>query len=311
MDQQEERLVPKGNNRLRRPSQGENKMKRNAQARDGFTLIELLVVIAIMSILMGMLLPAVQKVRAAAARTQCGNNLKQMGLAFHNHHDTLGYFPSGGWAGVFPPNYVNGLPAVGTPQQAGWAFQLLPYLEAANTWKAGALAAIGTPNKVFFCPSRRNPQTVTIPDAYVPPLTGGPIVHALCDYAASNKEGTGVIKQFSTTTFANITDGTSNTLLVGDKRLNLHFLGQGASDDNQGYTAGWNNDTIRKTTRPPQPDYNAPTGDGAGLFGSSHTSGINALLADGSVRIINYTIAKQTFQLVGNESDGLPLPSDW
>jgi prepilin-type N-terminal cleavage/methylation domain-containing protein len=279
--------------------------------RYGFTLIELLVVIAIVAILMGLLLPAVQKVREAAARTQCRNNLKQMGLAFHNHHDTMGYFPSGGWAGMFPPNYINGSPAVGTQQQAGWAFQLLPYLEGTNTWKAGALIAIGTPNKIFFCPSRRGPQTVSIPDAYVPPLTGGPITHALCDYAASNKEGTGVIKQFYTTTIANITDGTSNTLLVADKRLNLAFLGRGASDDNQGYTAGWNNDTIRKTTRPPQPDYNAPTGDGAGLFGSSHIGGINALFADASVQVINYSISKQTFQLLGNESDGLPLPADW
>lgn len=289
-------------------------MRRNDKTRtgsSGFTLIELLVVIAIVAILMGLLLPAVQKVREAAARTQCRNNLKQMGLAFHNHHDTMNCFPSGGWAGMFPPTYLNGSPAVGDQQRAGWAFQLLPYLEASNTWRAGALIAIGTTNKLFFCPSRRGPQTVSLPDAYVPSLTGGSIAHALCDYAASNKQGNGIIKRFYTTTIANITDGTSNTLLVADKRLNLAFLGQGASDDNQGYTAGWNNDTIRKTTRPPLPDYRAPTGDGAGLFGSSHVGGINALFADGSVQVITYSISKPTFQLLGNESDGLPLPSDW
>jgi prepilin-type processing-associated H-X9-DG protein len=133
----------------------------------------------------------------------------------------------------------------------------------------------------------------------------------LCDYAASNKEGTGVVRRYCPTRFAHITDGTSNTLLVSEKRLNLNFLGrQEATDDNQGYAAGWSHDTMRKTTRPPQPDYRAPFGGGRGTFGSSHTGGINTLLADGSVRSISYAIDKLTFQLVGNASDGQPLPSN-
>jgi prepilin-type N-terminal cleavage/methylation domain-containing protein/prepilin-type processing-associated H-X9-DG protein len=288
-------------------------------SRAAFTLIELLVVIAIIGILMGLLLPAVQKVREAANRITCQNNLKQIGLAFHHHHDQFSRFPTGGWKALTPPNYISGSPATGRQQQAGWAFQILPYLEAENTWKGGqattdtgrALVAISTPNKVFFCPSRRGPQTVTYPDNYQPPLTGGLITHALCDYAASNKEGTGVVVQGNATTFASITDGTSNTLMVGEKRLNLLYLGSKQSDDNQGYTAGFNYDTVRKTNRPPLPDYQAQFGDGAGLFGSSHTGGLNFCLADGSVRFLSYAISQRTFKLLGNISDGQPLPSDF
>jgi prepilin-type processing-associated H-X9-DG protein len=238
-------------------------------------------------------------------------------LAFHNHHDHFRYFPSGGWYDYTAPNYIQGQPAIGANQYAGWGFQILPFIEAENVWRGGlatndvdrALAAIGTPNQLFFCPSRRPPQTVTYTDNYLPPLTGGKITHALCDYAASNKEGTGIVQQFKITRIAEITDGTSQTLLVGEKRMNLYYLGSKQTDDNQGYTSGWNLDTVRKTSRPPGPDYSAPTGDGLGMFGSSHPGRFNALFADGSVRPISYTIDRLTFSLLGNKRDGQVIPS--
>jgi type II secretory pathway pseudopilin PulG len=278
-------------------------------------LIELLVVIAIIGVLVGLLLPAVQKVRETASRLRCVNNLKQIGLAFHNHEATRGYFPTGGWYSYTPPTYTTGQPSVGRPQQAGWGFQILPYVEADNAWQGGngatsaerAVVAIGASNSLFFCPSRRGSQTVTYGDNYVPPLTGGKITHALCDYAASNKEGTGVVRQFDPVRIAEITDGTSNTLVVGEKRMNLRLLGTKQTDDNQGYTCGFNYDTIRKTSRPPARDYYAPVGDGGGLFGSSHTGVVNFVFADGSVHPIQYTINPVIFGYLGRKDDGHPV----
>jgi prepilin-type N-terminal cleavage/methylation domain-containing protein len=275
-----------------------------------FTLVELLVVIAIIAILIGLLVPAVQQVREAADRVQCQNNLKQIGLAFHNHHDTLKSFPTGGWYWWAPPTYLNGQPAVGAQQQAGWGFQILPYIEAKNLWRGGAattnvkrqLLVTGTTVSLYFCPSRRGPQTVTFADPSL--FNGIPVPHALSDYAGSNREGTGVVCRFSPARMADITDGTSNTLMVGEKRVNLLYLGQPQRGDDLGYAAGWDDNIVRSTSRTPHADSLNPDSTSRRRFGSSHLGGFYAVFADGSVRFIPFTIDRTVFAALGNKSDG-------
>src|SRR3954465_8827274 len=131
----------------------EDSVTRPPASRPAFPLIELLVVIAIIAILIGLLLPAVQKIREAAARMQCSNHLKQIGLGFHNHHDTYTYFPTAGSDGP-DKDCCNASTRVGWT----WMYQLTPFIEQDNVYRnptdsAGARTAI----KTSSCPSRRQP----------------------------------------------------------------------------------------------------------------------------------------------------------
>src|SRR5262245_57904874 len=245
--------------------------------RAGFTLIELLVVLTIIAVLIGLLLPAVQKVREAANRTVCRNNLKQIGLAFLHHTDqsTERYFPAGGKDGNPPPNYTAaGTPAVGTEQTGGWGFNILPFIEGEHAWRGGSATTnpervrvvIGYTSKVFFCPSRRAPMALPYDASICPrnfltdagiPVNEQPIA-SLCDYAAANREGTGIMRQTyrkRRVRLADVTNGTSQTLMVGDKRMNLTTLGRNHEDDNQGYSVGFDEDTVRSTDAVRNPDW--------------------------------------------------------
>src|SRR5262249_20430009 len=146
----------------------------------GFTLIELLVVIAIIGILIALLLPAVQKVREAANRMKCQNNLKQIGLGLHHHHQDYGYFPSNGGhlAGDNPPYVIRTSGTGGTntqwgladPKKAGrnqpgsWAYAILPYIELDSLFQAAPdNGSQGVPIKIYICPSRRPADAWSIP----------------------------------------------------------------------------------------------------------------------------------------------------
>lgn len=282
----------------------------------GFTLVELLVVIAIIGILVALLLPAVQAAREAARRIQCKNNLKQFGLAFQNYEDAVKKLPHNSYTWAEPPSYLtNGNTDVGAKQRAGWGFQILPYMELGNIYDQvtsangdnGQIEALKAVIPAHFCPSRRRPAALPPTGNWYAP--GGTFEHGPTDYAASNGENTGPVVYcgyWADTTIDSsaITDGTSNTILVGEKRMDRRNIGQYQSDDNEGYCAGWDHDTQRNGNTQPMKDANNGQGWGELKFGSSHSSGFHVVLADGSVRMIPYSIDLTTFYNLTARNDG-------
>jgi prepilin-type N-terminal cleavage/methylation domain-containing protein/prepilin-type processing-associated H-X9-DG protein len=298
------------------------------RSRAAFTLVELLVVIAIIGILVALLLPAVQAARESARRIQCSNHLKQLSLACQLHADTHQILPSGGgpdW--TYHMTYLNGVAQIAPLQHGSWAFQITPYLEQRAIWEGSGKAtdldrsiqAIETPLKTMFCPTRRAPEVIQHADwlTHLPDgstgSSGRTFGHAKNDYVGStldttsnpdDNNGAGAITQVNPRRLQDIVDGTSSTLLLGEKRMNTQLLRQMQANDNEGWTCGWNHDTMRYTSRAPRPDFRHASDPGDDRFGSSHPGGMNIALVDGSVRMIPFNIDATIFSNLGKRNDG-------
>jgi prepilin-type N-terminal cleavage/methylation domain-containing protein len=298
-------------------------MPRRRFAAQAFTLVELLVVIAIIGVLISLLLPAVQKVRESANRTVCTNNLKQIGLAFHTHHDVFSAFPGGGDYWWFARTWDGDTPAVYDHQKLGWGYQLLPYIEQQNLWRHPDDDFVyRTPVPLYFCPTRRPPTVMGTG-------TWSVGIRAMIDYAGNggtSDEGQstpyygdgadGMITRlgYGISRLSDVTDGASNTMMVGEKRMNLYYATRECQpDDNAGYTAGWQDDTVRFGAVPPAPDYWSETirlDPEIWQFGSSHAGGFMAVFGDGAVHWIRFGIDLAVFKRVSSKNDGQPFSMD-
>jgi prepilin-type N-terminal cleavage/methylation domain-containing protein/prepilin-type processing-associated H-X9-DG protein len=320
-------------------------------ARRAFTLIELLVVIAIIGIMISLLMPAVQRVREAASRLQCKNNLKQIGLALQNYHGTLR---------MFPPGYVSSVGPAGPADDRGpgwgWAAFVLPYLEQDTVSRHiqfdkdiadPANAAVRVlPLPIFLCPSDSAQPTFTVnalhDSTYSAPVldvNGNPVQVAHSNYVGmfGNPEITidpgyqlpypdrngrhqGMFFRNSKIRFADVMDGTSNTLFVGERSSNLAY-------------ATWTGAVTGGQVPPKIPDTysygpeGAPvlvlghTGDASDVpphtpnspvnhvddFWSRHILGVNFLFVDGSVRSINDAISPPVYWALGTRAGGEPV----
>jgi prepilin-type N-terminal cleavage/methylation domain-containing protein/prepilin-type processing-associated H-X9-DG protein len=295
--------------------------------RHGFTLIELLVVIAIIAVLLGLLLPAVQKVREAANRMACANNLKQLGLALHNYHDDYR---------TFPPGQVMAPYARWTTNH-GWAVFILPYIEQkslydAYHWEVNVADPLNLPVgstqlKSFQCPSAE-------PNRF---YTAGPGGHGACgDYAptwyvdpdvvpALVKQGLidlpadhqGILTPNLMTRLSDITDGTSHTILLTEDAGRPRRWRAGRLGDDQTVEGGswyaFNSGIMLQgsspdgTTRPGPCALNCTNERQVYAF---HSGGANAVFADGSVRFLEASLSIRVLAALVTRAGGEVVSAD-
>ncbi|MEZ6070995.1 MAG: DUF1559 domain-containing protein [Pirellulales bacterium] len=320
---------------------------RPKRMRWGFTLVELLVVIAIIGILIAAVAAGRAGRPRGARRTQCVNNLKQLALGAINHHDTHGFLPTGGWGYQWvgdpdrgynrrqPGGWIyNILPFVeqGPLHDMGSGM-------AMSAKAAACSVRIGTPVPMFNCPTRRSalayPAPTGLPHFHTPHFASYTELLARSDYAASSgdifldvgpgpssfeqgdapdyawidkSKHTGICHLRSEIKFAQITDGTSNTYLIGEKYLRPETYTTGDDPgDNESMYMGENGDIIRWANLQIGPLQDRVGGTFWPHWGSSHSAGLNMSFCDGSVHLIHYGIDLENHRRLGNRKDGLPI----
>ena len=288
------------------------------RTRKAFTLIEMLVVIAIIAILIALLLPAVQQAREAARRTQCKNNLAQLGIAAHNYHMAFSFLPPG------VVNVEGPIENVENGYHMSWLVQMLPNMEQSNLYQqldfsasaydpANAMVR-GIEISVFHCPSDYFEQGTFALTSYAG-CTGG-------ENLPVDEDNSGLFFRNSSIDFRQVRDGCSNTLMFGERRFedfqNVQDLGwmSGTSATLRNTAVSINTGTYSATIVLGR-DYSEGRDEevldvltapdpihATGGFSSRHTGGAQFCVADGSVRFISENIDVDVFSYLGNREDG-------
>ncbi len=300
--------------------------------RRGFTLIELLVVIAIIAVLISLLLPAVQQAREAARRSQCKNNLKQLGLALHNYHDTYNVFPPGALA--MSTAGVAYKPGDSEPSRTavvggwGWTMFVMPWIDQAplynsiapngNNFPSAPTTLTKTILPVFLCPSDPSPAIHTATAMGGDGATNGhaksnyPAIYGSTgvDYVQKSAANTrGIFWYNSATRIRDITDGASNTIMVTerywdgrDSETRRGAIWAGKADGTTGATDVGNKyaNIIRAANHPDWVVKGLNTNSASSL----HVGGVHFVLGDGGVRFISENISAVTYQNLAQMADG-------